>query len=142
MSDQSKSVLSQIIIFVILVSFCGFFLYKWLDLRSEVIDRRNQILSNKVDSLGIYRDSLGQSRKEYDIKFDSLQKIIELDNTKLIQLDIQLNKSNIELMNAKTDLENEKHKLDEINKKIRDLKQNPIRRGNDELINSLRKKLN
>jgi hypothetical protein len=67
--------------------------------------------------------------------------VVDAEMIKIKKLDQDLLKSKSDLSIAKIDLSKEKHKVDEVNAQIKQLKKTPIKREGTDLLNSLRKKL-
>jgi chromosome segregation ATPase len=130
---------SWIIIVLFLAS--GIFLYKWLTTEDKNLKEENKRLSEQVNSIQSERDSLASARKISEVKFDSIQQIVDVEKAKIDKLNKDLLKSKNDLSNAKVDLDKERHKVDEINAQIKKLKETPIKREGVDLLNSLGKKL-
>ena len=130
---------SWIIIVLFLAS--GIFLYKWLTTEDKNLKEENKRLSEQVDSIQFERDSLANARKISQDRFDSIQHIVDVENVKISKLNKDLQKSKNDLDIANSSLEKEKHKIDSINVQIKNLKENPIKREGNDLLNSLGKKL-
>ena len=67
METQKNNWLSLAIILLLVIT-CIFFAVKWLNLRQSKLDKENKTLTNQVDSLQMYRDSLKDARLVYDLK--------------------------------------------------------------------------
>jgi len=104
------------------------------DDRYEALERANKSLQCSRDSLIKINDSL-------QINFNLLQDSINKREKIISDLNNELSKSNksLDFANSRvSDLEKEKR---DINKKIKELLKNPIKRDGDLLINSLKNKL-
>lgn len=131
-----KKISSLILFFVLVLSL-------FINIRgcTKIDKDKYKILENTNKSLQCSRDSLIKINKSLQIDVNVLQdsinkrsKVINELKSDLIKFDIKLNK-----VNKQVDiLEKEKRTTD---KKIEDLLKNPIRRSDDDLINSLKNKV-
>jgi len=128
-------------IIIVLFIAIGIFIYKWLNSEDRYLREENKRLSDQVDAIQVERDSLAVARKLSEAKYDSIQHVVDAEMIKIKKLDQDLLKSKADLSIAKIDLSKEKHKVDEINAQIKQLKENPIKREGADLLNSLGKKL-
>jgi len=128
-------------IIIVLFIAIGIFIYKWLNSEDRYLREENKRLSDQVDAIQVERDSLADARKLSEAKYDSIQHVVDAEMIKIKKLDQDLLKSKSDLSIAKIDLSKEKHKVDEVNAQIKQLKKNPIKREGADLLNSLRKKL-
>jgi chromosome segregation ATPase len=96
----------------------------------------------KVELLQRQRDSLSAERAVLESKQDSLENKIETQKGELTKIDSKLHKSEKDLKEAKTLVGHYRSEMDSVQAKINNLKEHPIKRSGDELLNSLGKKLN
>jgi CRISPR/Cas system-associated endonuclease Cas1 len=128
-------------IIIVLFITLGIFIYKWLNSEDRYLREENKRLSDQVDAIQVERDSLSVARKLSEAKYDSIQHVVDAEMIKIKKLDQDLLRSKSDLSIAKIDLSKEKHKVDEVNAQIKQLKKTPIKREGADLLNSLRKKL-
>lgn len=112
-------------------------------------DNTNKALREKVKEeeakIAVYqeqRDSLETARKALETDFQNSQSKIDEDKKEIEKLNSQLSKSQKDLHDAKLSVAHYKSEYDIINKKIAEIKSNPIKRTGDDLLNSLKKNLN
>jgi uncharacterized protein YjcR len=96
----------------------------------------------KVELLQRQRDSLSAERVVLESKQDSLENKIQTQNGELDKIVLKLHKSEKDLKEAKILVGHYRSEMDSVQAKINSLKEHPIKRTGDELLNSLRKKLN
>jgi predicted HTH domain antitoxin len=128
-------------IIIVLFITLGIFIYKWLNSEDRYLREENKRLSDQVDAIQVERDSLSVARKLSEVRYDSIQHVVDVEMVKIKKLDQDLLKSKSDLFSAKNDLDKEKHKVDKINAQIKQLKETPIKREGTDLLNSLKKKL-
>jgi hypothetical protein len=92
-------------------------------------------------SLLCSRDSLIIINKSLKRDFSSLQDSIDKRNVLIFKLKVDLLKSDKRLKSANDEVNRLQKEKKDTDKKIEDLLKNPIRRNDDDLINSLKNKL-
>jgi chromosome segregation ATPase len=92
-------------------------------------------------SLQCSRDSLIRINKSLKRDFSSLQDSIDKRNVLIFKLKVDLLKSDKRLKSANDEVNRLQKEKKDTDKKIEDLLKNPIRRNDDDLINSLKNKL-
>ena len=134
--ENFRKISSAILLFVLLLSL-------FLNIRgcAKIDKDKYKILENTNKNLQCSRDSLIKINKSLQIDVNVLQdsinkrtKIINGLKNDLIESDLKLDKANKQVYI----LEKEKRDTD---RKIEDLLKNPIRRVDDDLINSLKNKV-
>lgn len=134
--ENFKKISSLILLFVLILSL-------FLNIRgcAKIDKDKYKILENTNKNLQCSRDSLIKINKSLQIDVNILQdsinkrtKIINGLKNDLIESDLKLDKANKQVYI----LEKEKRDTD---RKIEDLLKNPIRRVDDDLINSLKNKV-
>jgi len=131
---------------IVLISLLGFVLIifganKLINNMDKGLKEENERLKKEFNSIQSERDSLKRSRELMKVKFDSIQLVIKYEEDKINDLNRALLISKKDLSYALSDLESEKSKIKETDKKIEELKSNPIKREGDQLLKSLDKKL-
>lgn len=101
----------------------------------------NERLKKEFNDIQSERDSLKAVREIMKTRFDSIQVIINIEEEKIAELTKALLLSKKNLSNAVSDLNKEKEKIHETDKKIQEISSNPIKREGDQLLKSLNKKL-
>lgn len=129
------------IIILILLSVSVIFFTLWF-LSGTGYKKDFKNLQNKIDIIQKSRDSLKLVNKKLKIDFDKIQNEIDLKNIKLKNIETELQRSKRDLNSARSEVIEIKKDLAETKKKIETLKKDPIKREDDQLLNSLRKKLN
>lgn len=134
--ENFKKISSLILLFVLILSL-------FLNIRgcTHIDKDKYKLLENTNKSLQCSRDSLIKINKSLQVNLNVLQdsinkrtKVINGLKNDLIKSDLKLDKANKQV----GILEKEKRDTD---KKIEDLLKNPIRRTDDDLINSLKNKV-
>lgn len=127
---------------IILLAFCVIFFSLWyLKGAGSGQKREYKKLENEYKMIQKSRDSLAIINLDLKKKFLDSQKEIE-SREKLIKLvQSQLRLSEEDLIRSKSEVESMRKDLDKTKRKIEDLKRNPIKREDDNLIESLKEKL-
>jgi hypothetical protein len=105
------------------------------------LKEENERLKKEFNNIQSERDSLKAAREIMKTRFDSIQVIINIEEEKIAELTKALLLSKKNLSNAVSDLNKEKEKIEETDKKIQEINNNPIKREGDQLLKSLNKKL-
>lgn len=105
------------------------------------LKEENERLKKEFSNIQVERDSLKAAREIMKTRFDSIQVIINIEEEKIAELTKALLLSKKNLSNAVSDLNKEKEKIHETDKKIQEINSNPIKREGDQLLKSLNKKL-
>lgn len=111
---------------------------------SDGTDYKNKLkeADKKISLIEKSRDSLKLVNKDLEKKYFNLDKTIKERDKKIKQVEAELAQSKKELAVALLDLEKKKKEYDDSKKRIKKLRENPIIREDDDLINSLKEKLN
>lgn len=125
---------------LVLTGACILFFGMWYFKGSDTKYRLKQLESEnlRIEKL---RDSLDIANKNLSIEFDKLQKSINDRDDKIKEIEENLLKSKKELEIANAKLNGYKKDLIETKNKIDELKKEPIKRNDEDLINSLKEKL-
>lgn len=135
---------SKSILIIIFLGFSLFFGYKWYFSSSDRKDWKQKVeqLDKENSLLKIKRDSLQSSLSDLIFKYDSITHIDSILQVEISELEIDIinskksaNKTLIELNSIKKELEKNK-------KKIIELENNPPNKTDNDLIESLKNKLN
>jgi len=126
---------------LVLLGACILFFGMWFFKGSDTKERIKE-LEKQVSSIQTKRDSLELSNKNLAIEFDKKQKDIEDRDNKIKSIESDILKVKQELNYANIRVREGQKELAETKKKIEDLRKNPIKREDDDLINSLKEKLN
>lgn len=128
------------IVTLLLFAVCLFFSTMWY---MQGSDYKNKIRESdiKIQKIEKIRDSLKSINKKLEKDFICTKKLIsERDKKiKIIERDLYSVKKKLVIANSQVD-ENKKN-LEESKKRIKKLKENPIKREDEDLIKSLREKL-
>lgn len=125
---------------LVLTGACILFFGMWYFKGSDTKDRIKQL---EAENLRIekVRDSLYIANKNLSIEFDKVQKSINDRDAKIKEIEEKLLKSKKDLEIANAKVNGYKKDLAETKKKIDELKKEPIKRNDEDLINSLKEKL-
>jgi septal ring factor EnvC (AmiA/AmiB activator) len=125
---------------LVLTGFCILFFGMWYFKGSDAKDRIKQLEAEnaKIEKV---RDSLDIANKKLSIDFDSIQKSINDRDNKIRDIEEKLAKTKKDLDIANSKISGYKKDLAETKKKIDELKKNPIKRNEEDLLNSLKEKL-
>jgi chromosome segregation ATPase len=134
--ENFKKILSLILLGILAISL-------FLNVRScTKIDKdKYKHLEDVNKSLQCSRDSLIRINKSLKRDFSSLQDSIDKRNVLIFKLKVDLLKSDKRLKSANDEVNRLQKEKKDTDKKIEDLLKNPIRRNDDDLINSLKNKL-
>lgn len=102
---------------------------------------RNKILESENKKIEMSRDSLKRANEVLETSFTSSQKDIDNLKSRQKQIETDLEKARQYSSYLNTQLGKQQKDLDDTKKKIEDLKKNPLKRENNDLINSLKEKL-
>lgn len=129
-------------IILLLLIFCGVFFSMWY-LKSDGRESKKELkrLELEFDKIQKTRDSLKSVNLELKVNFDRLQKKIDLREKSIKLIKYQLDLSQREINSSKLEVINMKRDLEKTKKKIEDLKKIPIKREDENLIESLKQKL-
>lgn len=100
----------------------------------QELERQNQAMEST-------RDSLKQANFMIKSQFDVLQKSVDDRDIRIKNLYLKIDSVKREANTYKKSAEKAEKNLAETNKKIEDLKKNPIKRNDEDLIKSLKNKL-
>lgn len=130
-------------IILLLLVFCVLFFSMWY-LKSDGIQSKKEIkrLELEFNKIQKTRDSLNLVNTELKGDFAKLQKKIDLTEKSIKLLEYQLDLSQREVQSSKLEVIDMKRDLEKTKKKIEELKKNPIKREDENLIESLKQKLN
>ena len=87
------------------------------------------------------RDSLKYANQNLKKEFDNIQVIIDKRDARIADLQIQIEVSKQNVADYKNRADKANKDLIETNKKLENLRKNPIKRDDDDLINSFKNKL-
>ena len=129
-------------IILLLLSFCVVFFSMWY-LKSDGRESKKELkrLELEFNKIQKTRDSLKLVNLDLKEDFDKLQKKIDSREKSIQSLQYQLSLSQSEVQSSKLELIDLKKDLEKTKKKIVDLKKNPIKREDENLIESLKQKL-
>lgn len=140
--QESKYLIGGLYVLIASLLINIFFLFQWFSTDSKELRERNNELRNQVNTLQVQRDSLVSVNKNLQIEYITIEKKVLEDKNKLIGLDLQLDQSNQNLSQTTSLLNNQKRELKLLNEQIEFLRKNAPNRVGEELLISLRKKLN
>jgi len=128
------------IFILVLLGFCFFFFSLWY-LKGTGYKKEYKRLEIKFNDLQKSRDSLKSINKKLESDYNKLESQVKLREFYISKLESDIEKTKSELKSAKSEVS--RFKLDWIatKKKIENLKKNPIKREDDQLIKSLKEKL-
>ena len=101
----------------------------------EQYEAESVLFSNEIDSLIKINES-------FDLKLNEKQSEIDKRDQKIKSIEGEILKTKKDLQKANAQVEQDKRSLKETKDKIEKLKKDPIKREGDELLNSLKEKLN
>lgn len=131
----------KIILILILSVTCCFFFFKWINVTDDHLAFENKKLLENIKLIQKERDSLSKDVLKYEKAFKDLEQKIKEREIRINKLILELSKSETELKKSKKELNDLLSKFDEINKEIERIKSYPPKRSGDDLMNSMRKKL-
>ena len=105
------------------------------------LKERNRSLFEQIKSLKVERDSLLKDRKELKIKYDSIEIIVNKKKSEINEVNQKLIKIERNLKASKDQVQILKRNQKSIQFQIDNSKNEPFKSG-DNLLNSLREKLN
>lgn len=123
-----------------LTGICILLFGMWYFKGSYTKDRLKQLESENL-IIEKLRDSLDIVNKNLLIEFDKIQKSINDRDNKIKEIEEKLLKSKKDLEIANAKINRYKKELAETKNKIDKLKKEPIKRNDEDLINSLKEKL-
>lgn len=129
------------IVILVLLLFGGIFFGLWYFKGSDTKDRVNQ-LEKDIKRIEVVRDSLEDANTKLREDFNERELIISERDKKIKDIESSISKIKQDLVVANNKLKQSQKELAETKKKIEELKNNPIKREGDDLINSLKQKLN
>lgn len=128
------------VVILILTGACILFFGMWFFKGSD-IKERIRTLEKENQRIEKCRDSLELANKMLSVEFNKIQRSIEDRDKKIKDIEDQLLKTKRELDAANAKVSGYKKDLAETKKKIEDLKKNPIKREDEDLLRSLKEKL-
>lgn len=129
---------SMIILFFVIISVLFFSLWY---LKGTGYKKEFKLLEKNFVKLQKTRDSLTRVNKALETNFDKTQKLILIRDKKILQVEEELGRSKIELIKAGDELKRNERSREQNKSSIQNLKNNPLKREDQELINSLKEKL-
>ena len=100
----------------------------------DKLEEKNRLLEKT-------RDSLKYANQNLKKEFDNIQVIIDKRDARIADLQIQIEVSKQNVADYKNRADKANKDLIETNKKLENLRNNPIKRDDDDLINSFKNKL-
>lgn len=128
-------------IIILLLGIASYLFFKWWLTPNSQIKKENTELRNKIKEMDKQRDSLEKENMGLQKRNDSISINLSIKESRVNMLNTELDKNRKDLMLAKTDVNKYKIQLDSMNNRISYITNNPIKRYNDDLINSLKEKL-
>lgn len=129
---------SMIILFFVIISVLFFSLWY---LKGTGYKKEFKLLEKNFVKLQKTRDSLTKVNKSSERNFDRTQKLILIRDKKILQVEEELGRSKIELLKASDELKRNERSREQNKREIQNLKNRPLKREDQELINSLKEKL-
>lgn len=128
------------ILILVLLGFSIVFFALWY-FKGDDTKSRIKELENINKNIEIQRDSLKNVNKVLKVDFDNRQKDIEERDNQIKSIELELSKTKKDLVVANGKVKEKEKELADTKKKIEELKKNPIKRDDDDLIKSLKDKL-
>ena len=128
------------ILIAILLGFCIFFFSIWY-LKGSGYKKEYKKLEQQFNVIQKSRDSLKTVNKKLKSDYLEIDNRIKLREIFINSIEKELEKTKEELKSAKLDLKKWESDYKITKKKIEDLKKNPIKREDDQLVKSLKEKL-
>ena len=100
----------------------------------EKLEEKNRLLEKT-------RDSLRYTNQNLKKEFNQIQLVIDKRDVRIADLQTQIDASKRDVFGYKNLLDKVNRDLIETNKKLENLRKNPIKRDDDDLINSFKNKL-
>ena len=100
----------------------------------EKLEEKNRLLEKT-------RDSLRYTNQNLKKEFNQIQLVIDKRDVRIADLQTQIDASKRDVFGYKNLLDKANRDLIETNKKLENLRKNPIKRDDDDLINSFKNKL-
>ena len=100
----------------------------------EKLEEKNRLLEKTRDSLKYANQNLKED-------FNQIQLVINKRDVRIADLQTQIDASKRDVIGYKNQLDKANKDLIETNKKLDNLRKNPIKRDDDDLINSFKNKL-
>jgi len=129
------------IMMIALIVLCVFFGSMWF-LQGSGYKKKIKESQKRIEQIEKVRDSLKLVNVQLEKRFDGLQNQIKERDKKIKQVEKELLASKLALKLAQEELERNKKTYDESKKRIKKLRENPVKREGDQLIESLKDKLN
>ena len=126
---------------LVLTGACIWFFGMWFFKGSDYKDKIKE-LENENKKIELVRDSLKAVNASLKLDFDKKQSEIDKRDKKIKLIEDEILKTKKDLQKANTQVEEDKRSLKETKDKISKLKNDPIKREDNELIKSLKEKLN
>ena len=98
-------------------------------------------LEEKTRVLEKTRDSLKYANQNLKKDFDEIQLVIDKRDVRIVDLQMQIDAAKQDVVDYKNQVDKANKDLIETNKKLDNLRKNPIKRDDDDLINSFKNKL-
>lgn len=130
-----KSILILVLL-VFSIIFFGMWYFKGSDTKSRLKELENE--NKNIESV---RDSLKNANESLKVDFDKKQKEIEARDAQIKSIETELSKTKKDLVTANGKVKEKEKELADTKKKIEELKNNPIKRNDEDLIKSLKDKL-
>lgn len=128
------------ILIIVLLVISGLFFSMWYLKGSDYKDKFDQ-LEQDFNKSQKTRDSLKLVNDKLEKEFDRLNVVIKDREEKIKLIEKEIENLNKDLIETKRELASNRKILEETKKKIEELKKNPIKREDEQLINSLKEKL-
>jgi hypothetical protein len=119
---------------------CIFFGSMWY-LKGSGYKKDIKNIDEIIKKIEITRDSLKTVNKKLEVDFLNVSKRISDREGDIRKLELDLKKAKNELLKSKEDADNKRKKAEESKKRYDKLKKDPIKREDQNLINSLKEKL-
>lgn len=132
--------IKSILILILLVGSIIFFAM-WYFKGSDTKDRVKELQKENA-RIELVRDSLKDINKNLQVEFNKIQENVDKKNEEIKRIESELLKTKQDLVGANNKVKEHQKELAETKKKIEELEKNPIKREDDDLINSLKDKLN
>jgi septal ring factor EnvC (AmiA/AmiB activator) len=129
------------IVTISLILLCLFFGSMWY-LKGSDYKKKLKESNLRIEKIEKVRDSLKSVNKKLEIDFKEIQINILEREKRIRKIENELSIVKKDLKRANINLENNKKSYNESKKRISELKKNPIKREGQDLINSLKEKLN
>ncbi len=126
---------------ILLLGIVSYLFFKWWLTPNSQIKKENIELRRQIKEMDKKRDSLEKENITIQKKNDSISINLSIKESRVNVLNTELDKNRRDLILAKNDVSKYKVQLDSMNNRVSYIINNPIKRYNDDLINSLKEKL-